>query len=156
MSHISQNYTLLPSSAESLRTWEEKHPQTGAAAYLAVLELKLDFGVIDHFAHIPDNRFSSSLLEQAWEPLVQVFFLVFLVLNILYEGFRKNRSEPVGGGGLMSGRDIPRTSSQKGFLGKVPWAATRAELFVVGSPCQRGAGVRLLLGGLSSRGAGRY
>ena len=83
MSHISQNYTLLPSPAGSLCAWEEKCPQPGAAAYLAVLELKLDLGVIDHFAQIPDNRFPSSLLEQAGEPLVQVFFLVFLVLNIL-------------------------------------------------------------------------
>lgn len=111
MSHVSQNHTLLPSPAGSLRAWEEKRPQTGAAAYLAVLELKLDLGVIDHFAQIPDNYFPSSLLEQAGEPLVQVFLLVFLVLNILYQGFRKNKSEPVGGGGLMSGRDVPRTSS---------------------------------------------
>lgn len=120
MSHISQNYTLLPGPAGSLCAWEEKHPQTGAAAYLAVLKLKLDLGVIDNFPQIPDNRFPSSLLEQAGEPLVQVFFLVFLVLNTLHQGFRKNKSEPVGGGGLMFGRDIPRTSSQKGFLRKAP------------------------------------
>lgn len=83
-----------------------------------MLELKLDLGVIDHFAQIPDNRFPSSLLKQAGEPLVQVFFLVFLVLNILYQGFRKNKSEAVEGGGLMSGRDVHRTFSQNGFLRK--------------------------------------
>lgn len=121
MSHISQNHTLLPSPAGSFHTWEEKCPQTSAGAYLAVLKLKLDLGVIDYFAQIPDNCFPSSLLEQAGEPLVQVFFLVFLVLNILYQGFRKNKSETVGGRGLISGRDAPRTSSQKGFLGKMPW-----------------------------------
>lgn len=145
VSHISQNYTLLPSPTRSLCAWEEKHPQTGATAYLAVLKLKLDFGVINNFPQIPDNRFPSSLLEQAGEPLVQVFLLVFLVLNILYRGFRKNKSEPVGGGDLMSGRDIPRTSFQKGFLGKAPWAGAQAGLFVAGSPCQHGAGVWLPL-----------
>lgn len=78
-------------------SWEKKPPQTGAAAYLAVLELEFDLGVIDHLAQIPDNRFPPSLLEQAGEPLVQVLLLVFLVLNTLYQEFRiRTKSEPVG------------------------------------------------------------
>lgn len=119
-----------------------------------MLELKLDLGVIDHLAQIPDNHFPSSLLEQAGEPLVQVFFPVFLVLKILYQGFRGKKSEPVGGEGLISGRDIPRTPSQRSFLRKAPWAGARAGLFVVESPCQRGAGLHLLLGGHPPRAGG--
>lgn len=154
LSRISQNDTLLPSPAGTLCAWEEKHPQTGAAAYLAVLELKLDLGVIDHLAQIPDNHFPSSLLEQAGEPLVQVFFSVFLVLKILYQVFRENKSEPVGGEGLISGRDVLRTPSQRSFLRKAPWAGAQAGLFVVGSPCQHEAGFRLLLGGRPPRAGG--
>lgn len=102
--------------------------------YLAVLELKLDLGVINHFAQIPDNRFPSALLEQAGEPLVQVFLLVFLVLNDLCQGYREKKLR-------ASGRDIPRTSSQRGFLGKGPGQVPRRGCLLLGLLANLGPGL---------------
>lgn len=76
--------------------------------YLAVLKLEFDLGIIDDFPQVPDDRFPPSLLEQAGEPLVQVFLLVFLVLNALYQRLGINKSE-VGCG--MNGGGVPQHST---------------------------------------------
>lgn len=134
-SAISQDCPSLPSPAGSHHPWAEKPPlKEVPQLYLAVLELKLDLGVINHFAQIPDNRLPPALLEQGGEPLVQVFLLVFRLGNDLYGGYRRQNQIRAGG------RAIPRTSSQQAFLGQAPWAGAQDGLFVVGSPCQRGAG----------------
>lgn len=103
-----------------------RKPHKVPQVYLAVLELKLDLGVINHFAQIPDNHFPPALPEQAGEPLLQVLLLVFLLLDDLCRGDRESRS------GLVEGTFPEHLPS------RTPGKGAQDGLFVVGSPCQRG------------------
>lgn len=128
----------LPDACHSCRSHCPLLPPTSqpcrvsAVNYLAVLKPEFDLGVIDDFPQVPDNRFPPSLLEQAGEPLVQVFLLVFWALNALYQRLGLNRSE-VGRG--MDGRGVSCTALPPHLLwiwGSLCWNQLWAQLAELG------------------------